>query len=135
MRRTRSTIASVYSEASSSFVAKRERRHTSRVSGCFLLIVFHVKEIVGCVYECERRADLREGHFLLAQLDFGNGLAPVVAARHFAVAVCDGVAQHFGGDVENHGDVGYFEIYARVFLDVGKLLLGEYDAIGVHLLW
>ena len=102
MRSTRSTIASVYSASSSSLAAKRERRHTSSVSGCFLLIVFHVKEVVGGVDEREGRANLCKHHFLLTQFHFGNGLAAMIAARYFAVAVRNGVAQHFGGDVEYH---------------------------------
>ena len=95
-----------------------------------LLIIFHIKEIVTSVLQCERRTDVGELHFLMQEFDTRGGFAPVVSKGDRRGTVGDVTAERFGRDAENDSHVGYFEVDGGVLLDLFEGIVGVFHILG-----
>ena len=76
------------------------------------------------VFDGERRAYLCKHHFLGMKLDLRGGLATAVSLAYVGASVGYVGAKHISRNIEYYGDVGDFEIYACVFLNLLQFVLG-----------
>ena len=76
------------------------------------------------VLDSERRAYLCKHHFLRMKFDLRSGFAASVGFRYLGCAVGNIGTQHISRNIEYYGHIGYFEIYACIFLNLLQFVLG-----------